>query len=162
MIDREELERLHEAAKPWANFHGDLPDYDHPLRCVYESGIQYAVELLATILKVDDYEVCDGTEEFDGDLGGTLFNIVLAAMPKDDHGDPIHPSELRATLAAENAALTEKVERLEEALRLGQDHVCMAYCHFDDITLEATRHQPVCDKLRAALKARASMEKTDG
>lgn len=83
-----------DAVKPWANFHGDLPDYDHPLRCVFESGIQYTVDLLAKMLKVDDYEVCDGTEEFDGDLGGTLINIVLAAMPSDEHGDPIYPSEL--------------------------------------------------------------------
>lgn len=143
MIDREELERLHEAAKPWANFHGDLPDYDHPLRCVYESGIQYAVEMLATILKVDDYEVCDGTEEFDGDLGGTLFNIVLAAMPKDDHGDPIYPSELRATLAAENAALTAKVERLMNSLepfaQLSRRKANFVIRPDDPILLEAVR-----------------------
>ena len=89
---------------PWATFDGDLPDYDHPLRCVFESGVQYAVDLLAKVLKVEDYQVCDGTEEFDGDLGGTMFNIVLAAMPKDEHGDELHPSELpqvidRASLA---------------------------------------------------------------
>jgi hypothetical protein len=86
-----------ELLQPWANYHGDLPDFDHPLRPVYESGIQYAVELLATVLKVTNYEVCDGTEEFDGDLGGTLLNIVLAAMPKDEHGDPIDPREMPET-----------------------------------------------------------------
>lgn len=91
---------VEKVAKPWAHFDGDLPDWGHPLRCVYESGIQYAVNLLAKVLKVDDYEVCDGTEEFDGDLGGTMFNIVLAAMPNDEHGDPMHPSEVRAAIAA--------------------------------------------------------------
>lgn len=92
-------EKLVEAAKPWADFHGDIPDWDHPLRCVYESGIQYAVDLLAKTLKVEDYEVCDGTEDFDGDLGGTMFNIVLKALPKDEHGDEIHPSELPKSLS---------------------------------------------------------------
>ncbi|WP_287461199.1 hypothetical protein [Sphingomonas sp.] len=93
--DRGEIERLNEAVRPWADFHGELPDYDHPLRCVYESGIQYAVELLAKELKVDDWTPCEGTEEFDGDLGGTLMNIVLAAMPKDQDGDPMWPQDVR-------------------------------------------------------------------
>lgn len=39
-MDREAVETL---VQPWADYHGDLPDYDHPLRPVYESGIQYAV-----------------------------------------------------------------------------------------------------------------------
>lgn len=95
-------ESISGAVEPFKNFHGDLPDYDHPLRCVYESGIQYAVELLAKQLGVEHYDICDGTEEFDGDLGGTLMNIVLAAMPKDQDGDPIYPFEL-AELLAERA-----------------------------------------------------------
>lgn len=90
---------VREAAKPWADYHGDLPDYDHPLRPVFESGIQYAVELLAKQLGVADWTPCDGTEEFDGDLGGTLMNIVLAAMPEDAHGDPIWPRDLPAALS---------------------------------------------------------------
>lgn len=90
--------RTAELTKPWADYHGDLPDYDHPLRCVFESGVQYAVELLAKELKVTDWAVCDGTEEYDGDLGGTLMNIVLAAMPKDEHGDPVCPRDLPASL----------------------------------------------------------------
>lgn len=101
---------------PWKNFHGDLPDYDHPLRCVYESGIQYAVNLLAATLKVDDWEICDGTEEFDGDLGGTLFSIFLAALPTDQHGDPMYPSEIAATIAQ----LRDRVAALEEGLRVAR------------------------------------------
>lgn len=96
---------LKQACEPWSNYHGDLPDYDHPLRCVYESGIQYAVNLLAKYLDVEHYEVCDGTEEFDGDLGGTLLNIVLAAMPKNADGDPIYPQELRAALQGQEVRL---------------------------------------------------------
>ena len=90
-----ELEAL---PKPWADHSGDLPEYDHPLACVFDSGVQYAVELLAKELGVTDWEPCDGTEEYDGDLGGTLMNIVLAAMPKDADGDPMHPREVRAAL----------------------------------------------------------------
>lgn len=105
--------------EPWADFHGDLPDYDHPMRPVYESGIQYAVDLLAKVLNVEEYDVCDGTEEFDGDLGGTMFNIVLAAMPKDKDGDPIHPDELRqhGGESDETETLRAEVERLRELVR---------------------------------------------
>lgn len=91
---RSAIEEVRELIKPWVNCDGDLPDYDDPLRCVFESGVEYAVNLLAKEMKVDDWTPCDGTEEFDGDLGGTLMNIVLAAMPKDEHGDPVHPSDL--------------------------------------------------------------------
>lgn len=109
---------------PWADFHGDLPDYDHPLRPVYESGIQYAVNLLAKVLEVTDYEPCDGTEEFDGDLGGTMGNIVLAAMPKDEHGDPIWPKDLHTPspcpgCAAKDEAMAEMKATITEAMDLG-------------------------------------------
>jgi hypothetical protein len=94
------IERLREAAKPWADYHGDLPDYDHPLRPVFESGVQYAVELLAKMLHVEDWEICDGTEEFDGDLGGTLLNIVIKTWPTDQNGDwlDLRDPETRAAL----------------------------------------------------------------
>lgn len=116
-----EAERaVKEAAEPWADYHGDLPDYDHPMRPVYESGIQYAVELLAKMLGVEDYTPCDGTEDFDGDLGGTLMNIVLEAMPKDEHGDPIYPRDLAATLETRAA----EIEGLREALgRIARNEV---------------------------------------
>ena len=71
-------EDISEIVAPWADFHGELPDYDHPLRCVFESGVQYAVELLAKELDVTDWQICEGTEEFDGDLGGTLMNSAPA------------------------------------------------------------------------------------
>jgi hypothetical protein len=96
-----EAGKLREALEPFADYHGDLPDYDHALRPVYESGIQYAVELLAKILGVEDYDICDGTEEFDGDLGGTLLNIVIKTWPTDEHGDwvDLRDSETRTALS---------------------------------------------------------------
>lgn len=112
---------LREAVQPWADFHGDLPDYDHPLRCVFESGVQYTVELLAKELGVDDWSTCDGTEEFDGDLGGTLMNIVLAAMPTDKHGDRIYPRDLRAALSA---TPTKEAACPADGNLLSEDGVC--------------------------------------
>ncbi|WP_066681633.1 hypothetical protein [Sphingomonas sp. CCH9-E2] len=94
---------VHDALAPWADHHGPLPEFDHPAACVFDSGVQYAVELLAKELDVTDWTPCDGTEEYDGDLGGTLMNIVRAAMPKDQHGDPMDPSEVRAALASQPA-----------------------------------------------------------
>lgn len=113
--------------KPWADYHGDLPDYDHPLRPVFESGIQYAVALLAKTLGVEDWSSCDGTEEFDGDLGGTLFNIVLEAMPKDADGDPIHPSELVAPPSADVGELVEALRKAHDKL-----HECTAVLSAND------------------------------
>ena len=106
-------ERDAEIAEPWKSFHGDLPDYDHPLRCVYESGIQYAVNLLAKELGVDDWEACDGTEEFDGDLGGTMMNIVCATLPEDQNGDRMWPSQVAATIAERDAEIARLREGLE-------------------------------------------------
>jgi hypothetical protein len=54
--------------------------------------------LLAKELGIEDWAACDGTDDYDGDLGGTLMNIVLAAMPKDEHGDAIYPHEVRTAL----------------------------------------------------------------
>lgn len=74
MTDRDELRAVLE---PWANHHGPLPEYDHPAAPVFDSGVQYAVELLAKKLGVEDWVPCDGTEEYEGDLGGTLMNSTL-------------------------------------------------------------------------------------
>jgi hypothetical protein len=104
-----ELEELEGALAPFANHHGDLPDYDHPLRPVYESGIQYAVELLAKTLGVEDWEICDGTEEFDGDLGGTLLNIVIKTWPTDKHGDWLDLRDPETRAALSNAARGEEI-----------------------------------------------------
>jgi hypothetical protein len=103
-----EVERMREALEPWSNHNGPLPEYDSPFAGVFDSGVQYAVELLAKELKVDDWTPCDGTEEYDGDLGGTLMNIVRAAMPEDEHGEPMWPKEVRAALSASNAAQVSK------------------------------------------------------
>ncbi|MPT48282.1 MAG: hypothetical protein E2598_07640 [Sphingobium sp.] len=109
--------------KPWADYHGDLPDYDHPLRCVYEAGIQYAVRLLAKTMEVTDYDACDGTEEFDGDLGGTMLNIVLAALPNDPHGDDIYPEQLHEIVAA-TAEKDAEIARLKGQLRTERLNPC--------------------------------------
>ncbi|WP_068090965.1 hypothetical protein [Novosphingobium rosa] len=86
------------ALGPWNNFCGDLPPYDHALRSVFESGIQYAVNLLAKELGDPDYTPCDGTEEFDGDLGGTLMNIVSASLPVDADGERMFPRDVHAAI----------------------------------------------------------------
>jgi len=114
-------EAVTEAAKPWADYHGDLPDYDHPLRPVFESGIQYTVELLAKQLDVAEWVPCDGTEEFDGDLGGTLMNIVLEAMPKDEHGDAIWPRDLPG-----NAASPEPVPATNQAGEVEREAIAIS------------------------------------
>lgn len=94
------VERLREAIEPYKDHHGPLPDFDSPVACVFDAGVQYAVELLAKELGVEDWTPCDGTEEYDGDLGGTLMNIVREAMPFDRHGERMWPSEVVASLSA--------------------------------------------------------------
>lgn len=91
-----EVERLTE---PYKHHHGPLPDFDSPIACVFDAGVQYAVELLAKELGVTDWTACDGTEEYDGDLGGTLMNIVREAMPLNSDGERLWPSEVVAALS---------------------------------------------------------------
>lgn len=110
------VDAIAEAVKPWADFNGELPDYDHPLRCVYESGIQYAVNLLAKELEVTDYTACDGTEEFDGDLGGTMMNIVCASLPEWADSERMFPSDVRLVWT-QIGHCKEQIKRLREAIK---------------------------------------------
>lgn len=100
--------------EPWADHHGPLPDYDHPLSCVFDSGVQYAVELLAKELGVEDWTPCDGSEEYDGDLGGTMINIVCASLPTDEHGERMFPRDVHARLSSAPDALREAERRGEQ------------------------------------------------
>ncbi|MGJ3630056.1 hypothetical protein AB5I41_31710 [Sphingomonas sp. MMS24-JH45] len=95
-----DVERLREALEPYEHHHGPLPDFDSPVAGVFNAGVQYAVELLAKELGVKDWTPCDGTEEYDGDLGGTLMNIVREAMPLDQHGERMWPRDVCAALAS--------------------------------------------------------------
>ena len=126
---------------PWKNHSGPLPAYDSPISCVFDSGVQHAVELLAKELSVDDWQVCDGTEEYDGDLGGTMMNIVTAAMPEDEHGDPIWPSELPPRITRETLAklATPQPSIAERTFHTLSD-ILKA---LDDLVLE---HRPVTDQ----------------
>jgi hypothetical protein len=112
----------------WKFCDGDVPDYDDPLYYVFVSGCEYAVRLLAKTLDVTDYDQCDGTEKFDGDLGGTLLNVVLAAMPKNADGDEMYPNEVRAALAQptpSDGLLSELVEAAQEYMsQFGQALDC--------------------------------------
>lgn len=110
--------------EPWKDFHGDLPDYDDPMRCVFESGVQYAVELLAKELGVEDYQPCDGTEEFDGDLGGTMMNIVCASLPEHSDGERMRPNEVAGVIAALSPVPIEAGEVLPAAY-----DGCTCLCH---------------------------------
>lgn len=67
---------LADACKPWEHCTGEPPEYDSPLHEVYCAGAEKAVSLLASALGVKQYTGADGSDSFDGDLGGTLANIV--------------------------------------------------------------------------------------
>lgn len=155
-----------ELLKPWADYHGDLPDYDHPLRPVFESGIQYAVELLAKVLRVEDWELCDGTEEFDGDLGGTLLNIVIKTWPEDEHGDwlDLRDPKVRAALQTVPAAsgevgmreaLTRCRDKFAEYVELHRAklHSETGKLEADSINAKVARNQEMVDLCDTALKA---------
>lgn len=105
--------------EPWKDHNGPLPDYDSPVACVFDSGVQYAVELLAKELGVTDWTPCDGTEEYDGDLGGTLMNIVREALPLDQDNERMWPSDVATTITTLRTKLAEaeaRVGRLRVAL----------------------------------------------
>lgn len=108
------------ACQPWADYHGNVPDWDSPLHAVFVSGMTYAERALAKVLCVESYSPCEGTECFDGDFEGTLFNIVLEAMPRDADGDPLTPREVHDALRNQPAVEAEPppdFERYPEASR---------------------------------------------
>lgn len=136
--------------KPWADFNGELPDYDHPLRCVYESGIQYAVNLLAKELEVTDYTPCDGTEEFDGDLGGTMMNIVCASLPQWADGERMFPSDVRLVWT-KIGQCKEQIKRLREAIKPFSD--CIDQIPGDESDEEWAKFRLLVKHYRAARTA---------
>lgn len=68
---------LARACAPWEDSTAEPPDWDSPLHQVFDAGVTYAERLLAKRLGVTRYTACDGTESYDGDLGGTLCAIVV-------------------------------------------------------------------------------------
>lgn len=91
---------LREACKPWEYSTGEPPEWENPLRGVFEAGITYAVQRLARMLHVESYEGGDG-EELNEALDRELANVMRAAGFEDQEGDLL----TRESLAAERAAL---------------------------------------------------------
>lgn len=47
----------------------------------------FVLETLAKALGVTDYTPCDGTETWDGDVAGTVYNILRAARVLNDENE---------------------------------------------------------------------------
>ncbi|MER9912856.1 hypothetical protein NKJ71_19710 [Mesorhizobium sp. M0050] len=82
---------LEAICKPWEFGAGDPPDYDSPLTGVYEAGISYAFDQLAGMFNVKKYTGSDGAGTLEGDVAGTLQNILIAAGFVNADGDLAAP-----------------------------------------------------------------------
>lgn len=145
---------LAEAVKPWSYYNGPLPDDDHPLRCVFESGIQYTVNLLAKELGVTDYTPCEGTEEFDGDLGGTLMNIVCAALPEDAGGDQMQVCDVHIALFERDAEIA-KLRKIVTEVRAQFDFYAQEH-------RKAGKHEKAATNERFAFLCSEALAHSDG
>lgn len=47
----------------------------------------FIIDTLAKALGVEEYEPCDGTETWDGDVAGTVYNILHAARVINDENE---------------------------------------------------------------------------
>lgn len=54
-----------------------MPDDDEDVR-TFDDGVQHTVLLLAKWLDAEGWEMCDGSEDYDTDLGNTLLSILAA------------------------------------------------------------------------------------
>lgn len=77
LAERHPARIVAEACKPWEHSVGEPPPWESPLHEVYSAGATKAAQLLADLLGVKQYTDADGSESFDGDLLGTLRNIII-------------------------------------------------------------------------------------
>lgn len=76
----------------------ELPTNAH-LERVFQSGIEYALNLLSGKMGVSEYQWGDGSESVDGDVEITIDNIFREAGLADENGDVYTPLELAQKLA---------------------------------------------------------------
>lgn len=90
----------------WKFHAGPPPEYDSPLAQVYDAGIGYAWDQLASILGVTDYEGGDGSEDYETDVANTGRNILVAAGFTNADGDLLTAADIvrLATPAPEGAS----------------------------------------------------------
>lgn len=103
-----------------------------------DAGATFVLERLGQALGVDDWTICDGTEEWEGDVAATLWSILCKARVIDDEDNSVarHPDPSALTAqATELAALKAVVAEARE-------HIDRSTSHLDswarDHSMEAT------------------------
>lgn len=77
-------ETLKAACEPWRFGVGDPPADESPLIGPYSAGIGYAIDRLAKLTNAGQYVGADGSETFEGDVDGTIMNVLRSARLYDD------------------------------------------------------------------------------
>lgn len=49
-----------------------------------DEAATYCIETLAKVLGVEDWQIADGSETWDGDVAGTIYNVLKAGRVYDD------------------------------------------------------------------------------
>jgi len=87
-----------------------------------DEAATFCIEALADILGVTDYAQADGSEEWEGDVRGTIYNVLVAANVVDE--DDGRVARL-ASLASPERPVER--ERIESALRYARDQADSVY-----------------------------------
>lgn len=78
-----------------------MDDANTPLEAM-DATADFILHVLAEALDVANYQQCDGTETWDGDVAGTVYAILRAARVIDDKGEVAKTSRPPRTLTIEH------------------------------------------------------------
>ncbi|WP_028056292.1 hypothetical protein [Sphingobium bisphenolivorans] len=143
-----------------------------------DAAADFCIQTLAKALDVDDWQQADGSETWDGDVAGTIYNVLVAARVYDDEDgrvarlDPALSSPPQAVTCAgcegrptpENnpCAVCGKQAVTSQSVGQGTGGPCYCWCHPNAGAIGCS---PCCDaednylppsKRRAALAEPAS------
>ena len=109
--EKAEGDALRKACEAWEHCVGDPPEWESPLMDVWQAALMWSTELLAKRLNVTNYVAIDGSDSIEGDHGGTMMQVLIAAGLIDADTHESVSADLRARLGVARA------EALEEAAK---------------------------------------------
>ena len=78
-----------------------------------DKAATFCIETLAKALDVDDWQIADGSEEWHGDVAGTIYNVLKAGRVYDEEDGRV----ARLEVAHPPAAVAGEGEKLAELIR---------------------------------------------
>lgn len=80
-----------------------------------DEAATFCIETLAKALGVDDYEQADGSETWDGDVAGTIYNVLKAGRVYDDEDGRVARLDDVSTPTSQPPAAETRLRAIEQA-----------------------------------------------